>query len=223
MTTTTTRPDGAAPRALNICVFCGARPGAAPEAAELARQVGSLIGQRGHALVYGAGGSGLMGEVAWAASRNGAALAGYTPRFLYERELAIAAPDQVLHLTDDMFERKRRMVAHADAFLALPGGYGTLDEVFEVLTLNCLDVTPKPLILVDEEFWAPVVAVIDSLQRSGFAGQGKGALFETAPNAIEAVMLAELLLADDADATGPAVPAQGGENLRPTKSASSRY
>ncbi len=175
-------------------MFCGARPGQYPETAAAAREVGALIGARGHHLVYGGGGSGLMGEVAWAASRAGAGITGYTPRFLYERELAIAAPPQELQLTDDMFERKRLMIDQADVFLALPGGYGTLDEVLDVLSLNCLDVSRKPLVLVDTEgFWSPLLQAVESLQKLGFADDGQGVLFHTARSAQEALETVELL------------------------------
>ncbi|MFI9271107.1 TIGR00730 family Rossman fold protein [Kitasatospora sp. NPDC052896] len=175
-------------------MFCGARSGERAGITEAAREVGRLIGERGHRLVYGGGGSGLMGEVAWAAAKSGAPITGYTPRFLYERELAIAAPDQELHLTDDMFERKRLMIEHADAFLALPGGYGTLDEVLDVLSLNCLGEQGKPLVLVDAEgFWGPIRAAVEKLRGLGFADHGEGVLFRTARGGAEALALAEAL------------------------------
>jgi uncharacterized protein (TIGR00730 family) len=188
---------------MNICVFCGARPGTWPGVTEAARQVGQLVAQRGHRLVYGAGGSGLMGEVAWSASRHGAQITGYTPRFLYERELALDTPDQTLHITEDMFERKRRMVGHADAFVALPGGYGTLDEILEILCLNSLEVTRKPLVLIDEAFWTPLLRLVESLERSGFADQGRGMLFDIAQTAADALLrVEELARAGTAVATG---------------------
>jgi cytokinin riboside 5'-monophosphate phosphoribohydrolase len=177
---------------LAICVFCGAKPGRRPAISAAARQTGELIGRRGHQLVYGAGGSGLMGEVAWAARRNGATVTGYAPRFIYERELGIAAPQQTVHVTEDLFERKRRMIEHGDAFIALPGGYGTLDEILDVLSLTYLQVGDKPLILLNtENFWSGLVDLADSLYRSGFADQDSSVLFRTAGSPAEAIAMAE--------------------------------
>ena len=121
---------------LSVAVFCGARAGRTPRVMECAGEVGALLGARGHRLVYGAGGVGVMGAVARAAQRHGAPVTGVIPRFLRELERDDVAPEQELIVTDDMFERKQVMFARADAFLALPGGYGTLDEVIEAVSLR---------------------------------------------------------------------------------------
>jgi cytokinin riboside 5'-monophosphate phosphoribohydrolase len=186
-----------APRSLAVCVFCGARPGTSPIIKAAARHIGQLIGSRGHQLVYGAGGCGLMGEVAWSAWRSGAAITGYVPYFIYERERTIQAPQQQLYLTRNLFERKRYMMEHSDIFIALPGGYGTLDEVFEVLSHIYLDRGDKPLILLNtENFWNGLVALTQSLYNVGFADRGPESLYRVANSPEEAIRLAEEAAAD---------------------------
>jgi cytokinin riboside 5'-monophosphate phosphoribohydrolase len=157
-----------------------------------ARQVGALIGSRGHELVYGGSGSGLMGEVARAARMSGAAITGYVPRCIYELELGTVLPEQTLHITDDLFERKRRMIEHGDAFIALPGGYGTLDEIFEVLSLSYLNVNDKPLILLNtDNHWAKLIGLAGSLYEAGFANRARGALFHITGSPGEAIAMVE--------------------------------
>ncbi|HEX5294219.1 MAG TPA: TIGR00730 family Rossman fold protein [Streptosporangiaceae bacterium] len=188
---------------LAICVFCGARPGHREAISVAARETGALIGSRGHHLVYGAGGTGLMGEVARSVWSSGGSITGYAPQFIYERERDLAMPQQTLHITKNLFERKRRMIKHADAFIALPGGYGTLDEILEVLSLACLDIGHKPLILLNtENFWQPLVDLANSLHATGFTDRSPGSLFRTARSPAEAIALAE-----QACRAAPGVPA----------------
>ncbi|GHE34578.1 LOG family protein [Streptomyces capitiformicae] len=154
---------------LSVAVFCGARPGVSPRVTQCAEAVGALLGTRGHRLVYGAGGVGVMGAVAHAAERHGAPITGVIPRFLRELERDDAAPEQELVVTEDMFTRKREIFARADAFLALPGGYGTLDEVIEVVSLNYLGQHPRPLVLLDvDAFWTPLLRAVTAVQERGF-------------------------------------------------------
>ena len=175
-----------------ICVFCGPLMGQSLAMSAAARLTGKLIGQRGHHLVYGAGGSGLMGEVAWAAWRNGAAVTGIVPGFIYEQQRDVAGPPQAVYVTRSMVDRNRRMIEHSDAFIALPGGYGTLDEILQVLTFSRLEVTGKPLILLNtENFWNGLVELAASLRAAGFAERGVGDLFHVAVSPVEAVETAE--------------------------------
>jgi uncharacterized protein (TIGR00730 family) len=188
----TAAPSGKVTNTLTICVFCGARSIANAAFTAAARQIGRLIGSRGHQLVYGAGGCGLMGEVAWSAWRNGAAITGCVPQFIYERERGIQAPQQTLYLTRDLFERKRYMMEHSDLFIALPGGYGTLDEVFEVLSHTYMNLGNKPLILLNtEDFWNGLIALTRSLYNLGFADRGPESLYCIANSPEEAMDLAE--------------------------------
>jgi cytokinin riboside 5'-monophosphate phosphoribohydrolase len=179
-------------RSIAVCVFCGARPGRRAGAAAAAQQLGELIGRRGHRLVYGGSGAGLMGEVARAAHVSGAPITGYVPRYIYERELGIELPKQTLHVTDSLFERKHRMIEHGDAFIALPGGYGTLDEISEVLSLSYLSLTAKPLILLNtDNYWDGLVDLANSLHEAGFADRVPGLMFRIAGSPEEAMTMAE--------------------------------
>lgn len=153
---------------LSLGVFCGASPGHSPRYAETASALGGLIAARGHRLVYGAGGIGLMGEVARAAA-GGAPVLGVIPEFLRSREMGDDLPPQEIVLTADLLERKRIMIDSSDAFIALPGGYGTLDEILEVVSTAALGQRVGPLVLVDVDAdWDPLLRVVDGLVRRGF-------------------------------------------------------
>lgn len=172
----------------SVCVFCGSRDGREPRDITLAQELGSLIGNSGHGLVYGGGGTGLMGRVARAASGAGAHVTGVTPRFMAEREGGDEAPVDEWVLTEDLFDRKRRMLALADAFVALPGGYGTLDEVLEVVSLTGLGLLAKPVVLLgaDHRFWDQLDRLVESLASSGFAKTDRP-LYRRAGSAREAL------------------------------------
>lgn len=175
-----------------ICVFCGPVMGRSQAMAAAARLIGQLIGQRGHHLVYGAGGSGLMGEVAWSAWRSGAAITGIVPGFVYEQQRDIVAPPQVSYVTKNLVDRNQRMIEHSDAFIALPGGYGTVDEILEVLAFSKLQVTGKPLVLLNtENFWSGLIELAGSMHETGFAERGASDLFHVAESPVEAVDTAE--------------------------------
>ena len=132
----------------SICVYCGSRPGASSEFAAAATVVGSWIGDHGGQLVYGGGRSGLMGVVAYATLQAGGRVVGIIPKALVDRELAEHDCTE-LHVVDTMHERKRMMAERADAFLALPGGIGTLEELFEAWTWRQLGYHDKPVGLLN--------------------------------------------------------------------------
>jgi hypothetical protein len=132
----------------SLCVYCGSRPGADPTFADAARAVGEWIGRHGGQLVYGGGRNGLMGLVADATMAAGGRVIGIIPRALVEKEWAHHGCSE-LHVVDTMHERKRLMAEHADAFLALPGGIGTLEEFFEVWTWRQLGYHDKPVGLLN--------------------------------------------------------------------------
>lgn len=176
---------------LAICVFCGAEPGADADTQRLARELGSLIGGRGHYLVYGAGGSGLMGAVAGGVSRAGGSIMGVLPTFLYEREHAAGAPLQALMLTRNLTDRKLRMMASADAFIGLPGGYGTLEDILEVAAQAQHGLHRKPLVLLDSgSLWEQFRDLMSGIRHRGLA-MGDSLLFELAYTAQEAVEIVE--------------------------------
>lgn len=153
----------------SICVFCGARPGANPAFTTAAHATGEMIAANGWRLVYGAGDTGLMGEVARAAQTAGARTLGVMPTLLIKREIAKRDLDQLI-LTETMHERKKVMFMNSDAIVVLPGGGGSLDEFFEVLTWRQLGMHAKPIFLLDVAgYWQPLVALLDHVVDQGFA------------------------------------------------------
>ena len=132
----------------SLCVYCGSRPGTDPAYGDAARAVGEWIGRHGGQLVYGGGRNGLMGVVADATMAAGGRVVGIIPKALVEKEWAHHGCSE-LHVVDTMHERKRLMAEHADAFLALLGGIGTLEELFEVWTWRQLGYHDKPVGLLN--------------------------------------------------------------------------
>jgi len=152
-----------------ICVFCGSSIGNKPIYAQAARELGSAIGEEGHMLVFGGGAVGLMGEVARTARSSGAPVIGILPAFLRGIEPPLKSAEELI-ITPDLQLRKARMLALADVFVILPGGLGTLDEYFEVITTTQLKVHAKPIIVVDiENYFAPLRALLDRIVEQGFA------------------------------------------------------
>ncbi|MBN8632485.1 MAG: TIGR00730 family Rossman fold protein [Rhodobacterales bacterium] len=153
----------------SVCVFCGSRPGRNPAHAEAARQTGEMLARNGWRLVFGAGDVGLMGEVARAATGAGAATLGVIPVHLLGRERT-ERDGSTMVVTEDMHERKKVMFMNSDAVVVLPGGAGSLDEFFEVLTWAQIGLHGKPILLLDVEgYWQPLVALVDHVIAEGFA------------------------------------------------------
>ncbi|MFP5411939.1 MAG: TIGR00730 family Rossman fold protein [Gammaproteobacteria bacterium] len=151
-----------------ICVFCGAKPGFDPRWVEGARAVGRAIAARGWRLVYGGGRVGLMGELADAALAAGGEVVGIIPQALLAREVGHRGLTR-LEVVPDMAVRKVRMVELSDAFLALPGGLGTLDELFEVLTLRQTRYHDKPMGLLNQAgYWDPLLGACRGMVEAGF-------------------------------------------------------
>ncbi|SDU13562.1 hypothetical protein SAMN05428979_1838 [Stappia sp. ES.058] len=161
-----------------ICVYCGTGEGATPAYLAAATELGRRIAAEGLSLVYGGGSIGLMGAVARATLDNGGHVTGVIPRFLEEREVMMQTVSDLV-VTDDMHERKRIMFDRADAFVALPGGIGTLEEVVEVLTWGQLGRHRKPVALADiNGFWRPLVDLLEHMREEAFIRPG----FEIAYN-----------------------------------------
>ena len=133
---------------MDVCVFCGANPGDDPVFADAAAELGRSIANAGHGLVYGGGRVGLMGVVADAALSAGGDVYGYIPQGLVDREVGHRGLTEMV-VTDSMHTRKQAMSDRADGFIALPGGYGTLDEVIEILTWNQIGIIAKPVAFLD--------------------------------------------------------------------------
>ena len=151
-----------------ICVYCGSGPGNDPAFVKAARELGEVLAGNNIGLVYGGGNVGLMGEIAHAVLINGGKVTGIIPDFLVQREHAKGNIDNLI-VTRDMHERKRKMFEHADAFVALPGGIGTLEELVEQLTWVQLGRHKKPVLLANiKGFWEPLTALIDHMKRLKF-------------------------------------------------------
>jgi hypothetical protein len=151
-----------------LCVFCGARDGAEPAYLEAALAFGTLVAQRGLTLVTGGGALGLMGAVTDAALAAGGEVVGVIPTALVDREVAHARLTRRV-VVRTMFERMQGMMDEADAFVSLPGGIGTLDELFEVWTWNQLGLFAKPSGLLNvADYWTPLVAMLDRIAEQRF-------------------------------------------------------
>lgn len=153
----------------SICVYCGSSMGHDPRFRAAADQLGRLIGEAGLELVYGGGNIGLMGTIADAALAAGGRVTGIIPKELKRIELAHQGLSELI-VVESMHERKRLMFERSDAFVALPGGPGTLDETIEIITWRQLRLHGKPVVIVDDGgYWQPLVQLLDHAIEHGFA------------------------------------------------------
>ena len=163
----------------SICVYCGSRPGDQPGFIEAARATGRWIGEHGGQLVYGGGRSGLMGEVAEATRQAGGRVVGVIPQALVDKELANHACDE-LHIVQTMHERKAMMAERSDAFVALPGGIGTFEELFEVWTWRQLGYHDKPIGLLNADgYYSAMLQFLDSCVGGGLMSDWQMGLVAT--------------------------------------------
>ncbi|MEW6581845.1 MAG: TIGR00730 family Rossman fold protein [Actinomycetota bacterium] len=173
-----------------ICVYMGSSPGSSPAYARAARALGEEIARSGTGLVYGGGDVGLMGVVADAALAGGGEVIGVITDFLVAKEVAHDGLTE-LHVTSGMHERKALMADLADGFIVMPGGLGTLDEAFEVLTWNQLGLIEKATVFLDVAgFWTPLMEHLARAADAGFVRREHLALVRTAHTAPDAVRLA---------------------------------
>jgi uncharacterized protein (TIGR00730 family) len=170
-----------------VAVYCGSSDGSDPTYLAAAAQLGSAIAQAGLGLVYGGASIGLMGAVADAALAGGAEVIGVLPEILSGSEIAHRGLTR-LEMVPTMHERKARMVKLADAFLMLPGGYGTLDEMMEIVTWKQLRLHAKPCLLINTAgYWDPLLAFLDRTVQAGFLKAENRQLLEVVQTADEAV------------------------------------
>jgi uncharacterized protein (TIGR00730 family) len=156
----------------NICVYCGSGSGRNPAYAEAARELGHRLAAARIGLVYGGGSLGLMGEVARSVLDHGGHVTGIIPGFLSEREHMLVEAQELI-VVDDMHQRKQLMFVKSDAFVALPGGLGTLEEFVEQLTWSQLGRHRRPIVLANiEGFWNPLLAQFESMMAEGFIRPG---------------------------------------------------
>ena len=176
----------------SICVFCGSRPGSDPAFGDAAAALGAAIARRGITLVYGGAKVGLMGRLADAALAGGGQVVGVIPRGLVSKEIAHEGL-QELFLTDSMHERKERMILLSDAFISMPGGWGTYDELFEVLTLAQIGFHDKPSAFLNTKgYFDPLLALLAHTIACSFAAPQHEQLYVTAdePEALLDAVLA---------------------------------
>ena len=151
-----------------VCVYCGSGPGTNPRFIESAKALGRTLAENGMRLVYGGGSVGMMGAVANSAIDHGGMVTGIIPDFLTARENVLRRVQELI-VTPDMHERKRLMFEHSDAFIALPGGIGTLEELVEQLTWQQLGRHSKPVLLANiDGFWEPLFALLSHMRQTQF-------------------------------------------------------
>jgi uncharacterized protein (TIGR00730 family) len=171
----------------SVCVFCGSRSGDDPDFLVQADTLGNLIAKHNWRLVYGAGNTGMMGAVANATQLGKAQTFGVIPNHLVQREVVKTNLDNHI-ITENMHERKKLMFTNSDAIILLPGGPGSLDEFFEVLTWAQLGVHKKPIVVINvKKYWDPLFSLIDHTISSGFAENSLKKLFTTTETVTEAV------------------------------------
>src|SRR3954467_2149851 len=151
-----------------ICVYCGSGPGKNPAFVDAARRFGKILAENDIGLIYGGGSIGLMGELAKSVLKHGGKVTGVIPEFLIERERMLEQAQDVV-VTKDMHERKRIMFERSDAFVALPGGAGTLEELVEQLTWSQLGRHRKPILIANiNGFWDGLLSLLEHMQRAGY-------------------------------------------------------
>ena len=156
----------------NVCVYCGSGQGRNPAYTAAARTLGKALAKSGIGLVYGGGSLGLMGEVAMATLKAGGRVTGIIPSFLSNRERMLEDVTELI-VTDDMHQRKMEMFKRSDAFVALPGGIGTLEELVEQLTWSQLGRHQKPIVVANiEGFWTPFMALLGHMKEESFIRTG---------------------------------------------------
>jgi uncharacterized protein (TIGR00730 family) len=171
----------------NVCVYCGSGRGKDPAYALAARTLGQALADAGMGLVYGGGSLGLMGEIARATLQAGGRVTGIIPAFLSEREQMLREVDELI-VTEDMHQRKMLMFQKSDAFVALPGGIGTLEELVEQLTWSQLGRHAKPIIVANiEGFWTPFLGLLDHMRSGAFIRNGLDVRFNVVERADQIV------------------------------------
>lgn len=166
----------------SVCVFCGSRDGRDPAYGQAAADCGAMLAANGWRLVYGAGDVGLMGRVARAVQAAGGRTFGVIPDHLVRWEVGKRDLDTYV-VTETMHERKKVMFMNADAIVVLPGGGGSLDEFFEVLTWRQLGLHEKPILLIDVKgYWRPLSALMDHVVAEGFADRSLLGFLQTVPD-----------------------------------------
>jgi uncharacterized protein (TIGR00730 family) len=175
----------------SICVYCGSGAGRSPAYVAAAKTLGRDMAQQGIRLVYGGGGAGLMGEVAKAVLKHGGQVTGIIPEFLSSKEHMLHDVQELI-VVDDMHQRKQLMFEKSDAFVALPGGIGTLEELVEQLTWAQLGRHKKPIVLANiDGFWDPLLVLLTHMRDERFIREGLEVRFVKVDQAVDIVAAAQ--------------------------------
>lgn len=194
----------------SVCVYCGSSSGTRPLYAEAGRSLGRSLARAGLRLVYGGGTKGIMGAVATGAIEAGGAVTGIIPRFLIDKEATETALQRLdeLIVTDNMHERKHAMFERADAFVALPGGIGTVEEIIEIMTWGQLGHHRKPMVFANVDgFWDPMLSLLDHMRSEGFIHTGhrvRPLVVDDPDGIVPAIMVAASVTAEPSEGV-PAV------------------
>ena len=181
----------------SVCVYCGSRPGAMPAYSEHAQKLGQALAHEGWRLVYGAGDVGLMGEVARAAQATGGETFGVIPTHLLQLEVGKTDLTRFV-VTETMHERKKVMIMNADAVVVLPGGAGSLDELFEALTWRQLGLHDKPIVVLNTAgYWTPLRQMVDHVIDQGFADASLAGFLSWADTPADAMQVLRQYFAAD--------------------------
>jgi uncharacterized protein (TIGR00730 family) len=189
----------------SICVYCGSSPGKEPEYAQAATVLGKSIADHGLRLTYGGGTKGIMGAVSSSVLAHGGKVLGIIPKFLMNKEAptqGLSALSQTI-ITDDMHQRKHALFENADAFVALPGGIGTLEEIVEVMTWGQLGRHRKPMVFANiNGFWDPMLVLLEHMRAEGFIHTShlvRPLVIEHAQDIVPAILAAATAGNDDGD------------------------
>lgn len=172
-----------------VCVYCGSQPGKNPKYEQSAITLGTMIAQQGFRLVYGGGSIGLMGSLARSVLHHGGEVIGIIPKALLECEIGLVEASELI-VTNTMRERKALMDEHSHAFMVLPGGFGTLEEMMETLTLRQLAYHYKPIIIINlDGYYDPLFALFDHLVEHGFVSPLQRSLYHIVTSVEEGMQL----------------------------------
>lgn len=177
----------ATPKPIHVCVYCASSTKLDARYMAIASQTGNLLAKAGHTLVWGGGSVGMMGAVAHAVQQHRGHVVGVIPQFMIDKELAFETADELI-VTQTMRQRKQEMEDRSDFFIILPGGFGTLEEFFEILTLRILDCHQKRIFIVNSHgFYDKLLAFIEQLYDQQFAGQKYRKCYEVVATPTEAL------------------------------------
>lgn len=192
-------------KGFRLCVFCGSRSGSDPDLPKFATDLGKTMAESDVHLIYGGGAVGLMGALSDAVLGHGGQVTGVIPDFLNDREIGHQSAEMII--VPDMHTRKRTMFEHSDAFCVLPGGVGTLEEFFEMITWRQLSVHNKPVVLANwKGYWDNLVALAQTLNDGGFGYGATEDLFTTVHSVTDILPTIREQLADLAPISGPGHP-----------------